>query len=91
MVESIQIEHKYVDQISLLDKELNLYSYRVDENKKSFEPFGCVKNLSDKLELDSKWLNFNEKEPIDYEDYKPNYRLYSAETVGVVIGDYIVY
>ena len=28
---------------------------------------------------------------MDFEKYKPHYRLYSTETVGVVIGDYVVF
>ena len=80
-----------VDEITLLDSDLNLYCFRVNKKSKSFEPIGDVRNLSSQLKLDANWLEFNGKEQIDFKKYRQDYKLYSLQTVGVVIQDYVVY
>ena len=67
-----------VDVITLLDRDLNLYCFKVNQKQKSFEPIGDVRNLSSQLQLDPNWLEFNGKELIDFQDYNQDYKLYSA-------------
>ena len=80
-----------VDEITLLDKDLNLYCFRVNQKSKSFDQIGDVRNLSLQLKLDANWLEFNGKEQIDFDQYRQDYKLYSSHTVGVVIQNYVVY
>ena len=55
----------------MLDKDLNLQSFIVNEKKKSFEPFSDLINLSQLLKIDPDWLTFNNDKPeIDFEIYK---------------------
>ena len=90
MVETKLNEDGPVNEITILDKDLNLYSFRVNQKSNSFEP-GNVRNISEQLQLDPNWLEFNGKEQIDFDQYKQDYKLYSAQTIGVVIKDYVVY
>ena len=71
MVEETKLEgDRPVDEINLLDRDLNLYSFRVNQKSKSFEPIGDVHNLASQLQLYANWLEFNHKELIDFQDYK---------------------
>lgn len=70
VVESKQDGVKQKELITLLDTELNLYSFIVNKEKKSFEPFGEVIHLSHKLKLDAEWLIFNKKPQFDFDQYK---------------------
>lgn len=61
---SIVVENKLIDGeeselISLLDKDLHLYTYIVNEGNKSFERFNEVPNLGQNLHIDPEWLIFN--------------------------------
>ena len=78
VVETKLKEDGAVDEITLLDKDLNLYCFRVNKKSKSFEPIGDVRNLSSQLQLDANWLEFNGKELVDFQDYKQDYKLYSG-------------
>ena len=91
VVETKLEEDGPVDEITLLDKDLNLYCFRVNQKSNSFDQIGDVRNLSPQLKLDANWLEFNGKEQIDFDQYRQDYKLYSAQTVGVVIQDYVVY
>ena len=68
-----------------------MLSFIVNEEKKSFEPLHDAKNLGHKLKLDAQWLVFHKKPQIDFEKYKHEYRLFSSETVGVTIKDFVVF
>ena len=74
-----------IDLVTVLDQDLNLYSFEVNEAKKCFEPVCEVVNVSKQLKIDAQWLIFNKKVQIDFETYKKDFRLFSAETMGVVL------
>lgn len=90
-VESREEGDKCVDYITLLDEDLNLYSYAVNEKTQSFEQIGDVRNLTSQLKIDANWFNFNNKEEVNFDKYRQDYKLYSSHTVGVVIQNYVVY
>ena len=46
VVESKDDEGEQFDQITILDDDLNLYQFRVNQETKSFEPSCDVRNLS---------------------------------------------
>ena len=87
MVESKIVKSKQSEVISVLDKDLNLYVFIVNEQEKSFEPLQDVRNLVKELKFDAQWLIFNKKPQLDFEVYKKDYKLFSAETLGVVMKD----
>ena len=80
--------------ISVLDKNLDLFVFTVNFEEKSFVPI-TNRNLQDELEIDTEWLIHNEKPQLDFESYKKDYKLFSSETLGVVLeakeGDFIVF
>ena len=78
---------RQIDFVTILDQDLNLYSLYVDEDKKSFEEVCEVKNIRSQLKIDAQWFIFNSKTPFDFETYKKDFKLFSAETMGVVIKD----
>ena len=93
VAESKQVGEKQSEVISVLDRDLNLYILTVNFAEKSFESLCEVRNLNDELEIDTEWLLSNDKPQIDYESYKRDYKLFSSDTVGVVLNkeDFIVF
>ena len=77
----------------MLDRDQNLYSFTVNKTSRSFEAVCEVINIDSQLKIDGEWLIFNKKTKIDYESYKADYKLFSTDTVGVVLKnlDFIVY
>ena len=55
----------------MLDADLNLYQFIVNEEKKCFDLVDdeFIK-LGEKLRIDSQWLKFNNKPLSDFEFYK---------------------
>lgn len=93
VAESKLVGEKQSEVITVLDKDLNLHTFTVNFKEKSFEPLCEVRSLQKELEIDTEWLQFNQKTPLDYESYKLNYKLFSSETLGVIPKDedYIVF
>ena len=87
------MEEKLSDVVTVLDCDLILHSFIVNEEKKCFDPLDDPLKLVKKLKIDSQWLRFNDKPLVDFETYKKDYKLFSDKTLGVVIenSDFIVF
>ena len=75
VVETRLVREKQVDFVTILDRDLNLYSFVVNEAKKCFDEVDDVTNIGNQLKIDAQWLIFNNKTQIDFETYKNDYRL----------------
>ena len=61
VVETLLVDEKQIDFVTVLDRDLNLYSFKVNEAKRCFEEVCDVKNISNQLKIDGQWLIFNNK------------------------------
>ena len=93
VVETKLVQENHIDFVTVLDQDHNLYSFSVNEATKCFEEVNQVTNIESQLKIDNEWLIFNKKAKLDFDNYKADYKLYSSETVGVVLKDldFIVY
>ena len=64
------MNEKLSDVVTVLDCDLNLYLFIVNEQKKSFEIRADTIKLDQKLKIDSQWLKFYKKELRDFNTYK---------------------